>query len=158
MKILRYSVGLHYVLRKCARAQGCADEGGPGAGTFLADLGTDTASFATAATITPATSPLALFRISDASGAFTMTPIPSPPRRADLSSSDIFILDDVGNPVAPTVYAWIGKEASIEERRMGLQFAQRYLRKKEDARATRVSVVKVNEGIESDAFLRALEL
>ena len=42
---------------------------------------------------------------------------------------------------------------------MGLHLAQRYLRNKEDARATmlRVCVVKVNEGMENDAFLALLE-
>ncbi|KAF8524963.1 fragmin60 [Gautieria morchelliformis] len=137
------------------------DEGGPGAGTFLADLNTDAATIATAtATVTTsATSPLALFRISDATGVFTMTPVTSVPlRRTDLSSSDIFILDDIRNPTAPAVYAWIGKEASTGERRMGVHFAQRYLRTKEDARTSRISVVKVNEGRESDAFLTLLQV
>ena len=61
--------------------------------------------------------------------------------------------------MAPAVYTWIGKEASAGERKMGLHLAQRYLRNKEDARATmlRVCVVKVNEGMENDAFLALLE-
>jgi gelsolin len=156
---------MRYVFEECAAIEACPDEGGRGAGTFLADLSTDAATIATAtatatATVTTsATSPPALFRISDATGVFTMTPVPSmPPRRADLSSSDIFILDDIRNPVAPAVYAWIGKEASTGERRMGVHFAQRYLRTKEDARTTRISVVKVNEGRESDAFLTLLQV
>ena len=137
----------------------CIDEGGHGAGIFLAEVGTDAATISTAATpAAAATSPLSLYRISDATGAFTMTTVPSsPPRRTDLSSSDIFILDNSGNTMEPAVYVWIGKAASEGERRMGVHFAQKYLRSKEDTRSAKISVVKVNEGRENEAFLRMLE-
>lgn len=138
----------------------CTDEGGLGAGTFLADLGTDVATItATATATTSERSPLALYRVSDATGTFTLSPVPSsPPRRADLAPSDIFILDNTGNPVAPVVYVWIGEAASAGERRMGVHFAQRYLRSQEGPRTARISVVKVNQGRENEAFLRMLEV
>lgn len=138
----------------CAKAP--TDEGAVGAGTFLADLNADTASIVKGTATSSSTFPASLFRLSDASGQFTLTPVTaSPPRLKDLSSADIFILDDTGDPVAPTVYAWIGKEASAGERRMGVHFAQTYLRGKEDPKAARTSVVKINEGRENEAFLRA---
>ena len=38
---------------------------------------------------------------------------------------------------------------------MGVHFAQTYLRGKEDAKAVRISVVKINEGRENEGFLKA---
>jgi gelsolin len=74
----------------------------------------------------------------------------------DLNSSDIFILDHTGDRDAPTAYAWIGKDASAEERRSGIQFAVKYLQSKGEIAAARITVVKMNEGRENEAFLRAL--
>jgi len=79
----------------------------------------------------------------------------SPPRLTDLSSSDIFILDDTESPDAPIIYAWVGKEASAEERRIGVVIGIRYLAKKEGA-SRKFTVVKFNEGRESGAFLRVM--
>ena len=122
----------------------------------MAELDTDGASIAKDTATSSSAYPACLLRLSDASGAFILTPVPaSPPRLADLSSADIFILDNTGDPVAPTVYAWIGKGASPGERRMGVHFAQTYLRGKEDVKAVRISVVKINEGRENEGFLKA---
>lgn len=125
---------------------------------FLAELGTDATTISSSGSDAPAASPASLFRLSDATGTFTLTVVSSsPPRLTDLSSADIFILDNIGDAVAPAVYAWIGKEASAGERRMGVQFAQKYLREKAEGSPVRASIVKINEGRESEAFLQALE-
>ncbi|KAF8516302.1 fragmin60 [Hysterangium stoloniferum] len=134
------------------------DEGGSGAGSFLTDLGTDAVSIVAAPGSKPSSIPLALFRLSDASGTFTLNAVlTSPPRLTDLSSSDIFILDHTGDRDAPAVYIWIGKGASTEERRLGVHFAQKYLQDKKGAGAARIPVVKINEGRENEAFLRVLK-
>ncbi|KIJ54157.1 hypothetical protein M422DRAFT_25120 [Sphaerobolus stellatus SS14] len=133
------------------------DEDGAGAGTFLADLGTDALSISETMSASRSTSSPALFRISDATGAFQVAPVPaSPPRLTDLSTSDVFILDDTGNPDAPVLYAWVGREANAEERRLGVSFGLRYIARKE-GNARKLTVVKVNEGKESDEFLRVME-
>lgn len=100
-----------------------------------------------------------VYRVSDASGALTVTPVPSSPpaRLSDLDSSDIYLVDDMENWQEPVVYVWIGKKADGRERRIGMEIAQRYLHRKENTQAMRTSVVKVNEGRESNALLRALK-
>ncbi|KAF8588571.1 fragmin60 [Ramaria rubella] len=135
------------------------DEGGSGSNVFLADLNTNASSIATPVNTptAPLASPATLYRISDVTGAFTLTLVPSaPPRIADLSSSDIFVLDNTGDLISPAVYAWIGKHASAEGRRLGVHLAQQYLRSKKDGKTARLSVVKVNEGRESEAYLKLL--
>lgn len=99
-----------------------------------------------------------LYRVSDASGAMTVTPVSSSsPRLSNLDSSDIYVIDDTENPKEPAVYVWIGKNADGGERRIGVDIAQKYLHRKESTQAMRTSVVKVNEGRESDGLLRALD-
>lgn len=101
-----------------------------------------------------------IYRVSDATGALTVTPVRSDPptRLSDLESSDIYLVDDTENwKEGPVVYVWIGKKADGRERRIGMEIAQRYLHRKENTQAMRTSVVKVIEGRESNALLRALK-
>jgi gelsolin len=62
-----------------------------------------------------------LFRLSDASGSMKFTEI-KPISRAALDSKDVFIYD-VGNEV----FTWVGKAASVNEKRLALDYATRYL-------------------------------
>jgi len=65
-----------------------------------------------------------LFRLSDASGAMTFTEISQGKnvKRNQLDSSDVFILD-----TGAEVFAWIGRGASVEEKKKAMQYAQQYL-------------------------------
>jgi len=137
------------------------DEGGSGSGAFLAAFGED-------ATVSPArpaaaSSPAApkLFRLSDASGQVTFTPVDAP-SRASLSSADAFLLDHAGDHAHPAIYVWLGRDASLGEKRLAPQYAQRYLYERQAAgdagghHGVATSIVKMREGDESEAFLHAL--
>ncbi|GJE88448.1 fragmin60 [Phanerochaete sordida] len=132
------------------------DEGGHGAGIFLAELGLDGVPAAPAAPAPAAKSPT-LYRLSDASGKVSFESV-EPVSRASLSSSDASLLDDTANPTAPAVYVWIGKDASLGERRLAPQYAQYYLYSKGDEGrgCFAANIVKMKEGRETEAFLRIL--
>ncbi|KAG6840542.1 hypothetical protein C0991_005902 [Blastosporella zonata] len=98
------------------------DENGPGASTFLSFFGSGTTLLPPYPAPEASLAAPTLHRLSDASGTPTFTPI-SPFSRDSLSSSDAFILDH-----APSaVYVWLGKDASLGERRLAGEYAQRYL-------------------------------
>lgn len=104
--------------------------------------------------------PPTLFRLSDSTGVVTFEAI-YPVTYSSLSSSDAFLLDH-SRSEHPTVYVWLGKEASLNERRLALQYAQRYLHDKQQKGEhghvhVGANIMKMNEGNESDAFLQALE-
>ncbi|KAJ6504612.1 actin regulatory protein [Mycena vitilis] len=134
------------------------DEGGSGAGAFMGEFGED-AKVAPARPAATAADPK-LFRLSDASGQVTFTPV-DPPTRASLSSEDAFLLDHGGDPAHPTIYVWLGRDASLTEKRLAPQYAQRYLYEQQAAGAAHhahgvaTSIVKMREGDESEAFLHA---
>jgi len=67
-----------------------------------------------------------LFQLSDASGKMEFKEVGKGPtvKRALLDSNDVFILD-----TGAEVYAWIGKGASVGEKKKAMQFAQDYLQK-----------------------------
>ncbi|GJJ13461.1 hypothetical protein Clacol_007715 [Clathrus columnatus] len=143
------------------------DEGESGAGTFLEELGTDDVSSIesesssqdgfTGSTVSTTAAVATLYRVSDASKALMVTPLPPVhPSLSELDSSDIYIIDDTANLKEPAVYIWIGRGVDEGERRIGVEIAQRYLHRKENTQTMRTSVVKVNEGRESSALLRAL--
>ncbi|KIY46737.1 actin regulatory protein [Fistulina hepatica ATCC 64428] len=126
------------------------DEGGPGAGIFLSQFGEGTGL--RAAPERPAISGtvmLTIYRVSDASGRLLFEP-------ADrLESADAFVVDASKSEV-PMVYTWIGRDASLNERRLALQYAQNFLyAHRSDAVA--VPIVRVNEGHEPNTF-KALSL
>ena len=107
-----------------------------------------------------AATPAHLFRLSDASGQFAFDAI-EPATRASLSPADAFLLDDTSSATSPAIYVWVGKDASLAERRLAVQYAQAYLYRGQQAQAqarghVAASIVKMNEGRETEAFLHAL--
>lgn len=134
------------------------DEGTHGVGTFLSELGLEEIPSSVSSPSTPS-HPKALFRLSDASGSVAFEAV-DPPSQSSISSADAFLLDDISNPSAPAIYVWIGKESSLTERRLSVQYAQAYLyRHHAEGGRERlaVSIVKMMEGHESSGFLQALE-
>jgi gelsolin len=131
------------------------DEGGSGASAFLAEFGDD-AKVGPARPASTTASATKLFRLSDASGQVTFAPV-DPPTKASLVSADAFLLD-----AASTIYVWLGRDASLTERRLAPQYAQRYLYEQQaagdahHAHGAATSIVKMREGDESEAFLHAL--
>jgi len=91
-------------------------------------------------------SPIKLFRLTDKSGQLTFNPEKSGEvKKADLDSSDTFILDN-----GDEVFVWIGKRASANERKFGMQQAERYLRDNNRPLVTPIS--RVVEGGENSCF------
>ncbi|KAI0354865.1 fragmin60 [Trametes cingulata] len=135
------------------------DEHGEGAGVFLSSLGLH--SVPPAPELAAASrSETSLFRLSDASGEVTFEAV-SPPALSTLSSDDAFVLDDTANRTdgAQAVYVWVGRNASLAERRLALQYGQRYLyetKRGEGRGAYAAHIVKMHEGQETDAFLAAM--
>ncbi|EMD39791.1 hypothetical protein CERSUDRAFT_81131 [Gelatoporia subvermispora B] len=130
------------------------DEGEHGSGSFLSVLGTETVH-AKIRSEPVHGGAQALFRLTDESGQVALEPVA--PSRASLSSSDAFLLDASSNRASPAIYVWIGREASLAERRLSLQYAQWYLHRHRgggDLAAT--SIVKMNEGSESEIFWQVL--
>lgn len=131
------------------------DEGGSGVGIFLSEVGLEAMPEHPASP--KEAQPPKLYRLSDSSGEPVFEAI-EPASHSSLSSSDVFILDDSSDSKAPALYAWIGKEASLKEKRLVWNYAQHFLRSKQQEGRThaRIGIVKMSEGHESDAFLRAL--
>jgi gelsolin len=99
-----------------------------------------------------------LFRISDATGVVTFNTV-TPPTKESLSSQDAFLLDYSTGVSRPAIFVWIGKEASLNESRLALQYAQHYLYdKKIKAERVRVTIpiVKMKEGEETSEFLQVI--
>ena len=103
------------------------------------------------------TKPAALYRLSDASGTITFEAV-QPVARSTLSSSDAFLLDDSANLTASAVYIWIGRDASLAEKRLAVQYAQTYLHGHTQGGKAHyaTNIVKMREGRETEAFLHAL--
>ena len=99
-----------------------------------------------------------LFRLSDSSGELVFEAV-FPATEDSLSSDDAFILDDSANASAPAIYVWIGSRASLNERRLALQYGQRYLyehRQNGGRAALATNLVKISEGRETDEFRAAI--
>lgn len=91
-----------------------------------------------------------LYRLSDANGTLTFTEVAkSQIKRSSFDTKDAFVFD-----TGYEVFAWVGKEASVGERRGALQYAQDYLAKY--GRPLHLPITRVVEGGESDAFNNAL--
>jgi gelsolin len=88
-----------------------------------------------------------LFRLSDASGAMQFAQVSEGKnvKRAQLDSSDVFILD-----TGAEVFAWIGRGASVDEKKKAMGFAQQYLQKFN--RPAWLSIARVLEGGENEVF------
>ncbi|KAK7468991.1 hypothetical protein VKT23_003487 [Stygiomarasmius scandens] len=132
------------------------DEGVSGAGIFLAEFGEGTVLQPENTETAPG--PLTLYRLSDATGQ-VLFDLVEPAAYSTLSSKDAFLLDHSDDPKHPAVYVWIGKNASLNERRLAPQYAQRYLHDKK-ARGgsvrTSIPILKMQEGDEPDVFLRLM--
>ncbi|KIK69764.1 hypothetical protein GYMLUDRAFT_34156 [Collybiopsis luxurians FD-317 M1] len=137
------------------------DEGAHGTGTFLAEFGQDASihreSEEQIASTDGSTSALKLFRISDASGTPTFSAVESSISLSSLSSTDAFLLD-----AASSMYVWIGAQSSLTEQRLAVHYAQKYLHDKLSGNSGRtkkgvaIPIVKMQEGHESEAFLKLL--
>ena len=82
------------------------------------------------------------------------------PTRSSLSSADAFLLDNTGDTAHPSVYVWIGSQASLKERRLAMQYAHNHLhakREKGETAKMTASIIKMNEGSESDDFLHIID-
>ncbi|KAJ4501291.1 fragmin60 [Lentinula lateritia] len=145
------------------------DEGGHGTGIFLAEFGEGTIiHHDTAQSDLPdgSTPTLNLYRLSDFSGTPSFSAIEPPITLSSLSSSDAFILDNTLTKTSSAVlYVWLGAQSSLTERRLAVQYAQRYLHDKIGVNATTttksrnvvaIPIVKMQEGHESEAFLALL--
>jgi len=88
-----------------------------------------------------------LFHLSDASGKMEFKEIAngSNVKRSMLDTNDVFILD-----TGAEVFAWIGKGASVGERKSAMQFAQDYLLKFN--RPLFMPISRVLEGGENNVF------
>ncbi len=134
------------------------DEGTHGVGTFLSELGLEAIPSPAAIGGPSPAQTKSLFRLSDASGSITFEAVGSP-SPSSLSSADAFLLDNASSPTTPAIYVWIGKESSLTERRLAVQYAQAYLyqHRKGGREQLAVSIVKMKEGHETPAFQQALE-
>ncbi|KAI0029857.1 fragmin60 [Vararia minispora EC-137] len=133
------------------------DEGTSGAGRFLAALGADV--IPSQPTLPTADAgPVALFRLSDASGAPEQSEV-MPVSRSSLTSDDVFLLDATAAE-HPSVYVWIGRDASLRERRLATQYAQAHLHRRREAGDkvdVRAAVVVMSEGGEDASFFALLD-
>jgi len=88
-----------------------------------------------------------VFRLSNESGKLEMTKIAEGPAatKDKLDTKDAFIID-FGNEI----FTWVGRGASREERRNGVQYAMDYLKKNGKPETTPITVTL--EGSESDYF------
>jgi len=88
-----------------------------------------------------------LLRLSDATGKFVTTEVGRGDKISKklLDSSDVFILD-----AGAEVYAWVGKAASVGEKKKALTFAQEYVTKA--GKSINTTVVRVLEGGENEVW------
>jgi gelsolin len=88
-----------------------------------------------------------LFRLSDASGKMEFTEVArgGACKRSQLDSSDVFILD-----TGAEIFAWIGKGASVQEKKKAMQFAQEYITKFN--RPAFLPISRILEGGENEVF------
>jgi len=89
-----------------------------------------------------------LHRLSDASGKFTFTEVSAKAeklKRSLLDSNDVFILD-----TGAEVFAWVGKNSSVGEKKKALQFAQEYVTAHK--LPVHTQVVRILEGGENERF------
>ncbi|CAK5283978.1 unnamed protein product [Mycena citricolor] len=135
------------------------DEGAPGSNKFLSEFGENTHIAAAFAAQEGSAAPT-LFRLSDAGGEVSFSAVDSV-SRSSLDSADTFLLDH-SRDQRPVIYVWIGKDASLDEQRLAVQYAQRYLHQQQlqggaSRHGAATSIVKMREGQETAAFLRALD-
>jgi gelsolin len=88
-----------------------------------------------------------LFQLSDASGSLTFKEVAKggAVKKNLLDSNDVFVLD-----TGAEVFAWIGKGASVDEKKKALHFAQDYLVKYN--RPAYLPISRILEGGENEIF------
>jgi len=88
-----------------------------------------------------------LFQLSDSTGSMVFSEVATGTNiiRTMLKSEDVFILD-----IGSEVFAWIGKGASLDEKRKALGFAQDYLQKYN--RPAYLPISKILDGGENPVF------
>jgi len=89
-----------------------------------------------------------LFRLSDQSGKMEFKEVGNTTgklKRSLLDSKDVFVLD-----AGQEVFAWIGKGASVAEKKYAMQYAQEYLKKFN--RPAYMPISRVLEGGENEVF------
>ena len=92
-----------------------------------------------------------LMRLSDASGKPEFREEATDKvRRVMFDSNDVFVFDAVSE-----VFVWIGKKATANEKRLGIQYAQDYLIKYK--RPAWLPISRLFEGAENEVFLNALD-
>jgi gelsolin len=93
------------------------------------------------------TSQKRLFHLSDASGKLEFKEIASggAVKKQLLKSDDVFVLD-----TGAEVFAWIGRGASVGEKKNAMKFAQEYLTKYN--RPAWISICRILEGGENEVF------
>jgi gelsolin len=88
-----------------------------------------------------------LYRLSDESGALKKTKVAEGGiKKSTLESKDVFILD-----VGHTIWVWIGRGASKQERAKGIEFGTKHI--KESGRPDHVPVSRIMDGAEPKGFL-----
>lgn len=132
------------------------DEGGHGAGVFLAEFEVDSLHRQSSQTKSLSQTLPSLYRLSDSSGSAAFEPV-KPAILSSLSSSDAFLLDHGQSSTHPAIYVWIGKNASLTESRLAMQYAQIYAHQQGEYIKASISLVKMNEGNESDTFIHAFD-
>lgn len=90
-----------------------------------------------------------LFGLSNASGEFAFEEINSPTFKSS-SPDNTFLLDTTSE-----IFIWLGKKASLAERRLATQYLQTYLYRKGSSDVT-VPIVTMQEADESPEFLKAI--
>lgn len=136
------------------------DEGGSGAGVFLSEFGEGTTLREPETPDTQSDIQPVLLRLSDSSGKVVFEVV-DPPTRPSLHSSDAFLFDHSSDATRPAIYVWVGKDASLTERHLAVQYAQHYLYNKRASRASEniqvaIPVIRMNEGDESEDFIHAV--
>lgn len=102
-----------------------------------------------------------LCRISDTTGILTFAPVELISFKESFVSDDAFLLDASASP-HPAIFIWIGNQASLNERRLSLQYAQKYLYEKQQKgettsrKSVAIPIIKIQEGEETSDFLQVI--
>ncbi|EGN98543.1 hypothetical protein SERLA73DRAFT_183600 [Serpula lacrymans var. lacrymans S7.3] len=133
------------------------DEGESGAGAFLSELGAESVlppASDTASELAPS-----LYRLVESDGAVGFEDVAL--STSSLRSDGVYFLDDDASNTHAAIYAWVGKETASRQKQLATQYAQTYLYEKQAREGERVkvavSIVKLNEGREPEAFLKLLQ-
>lgn len=130
------------------------DQGSSGAGKFLSAVGVEAPQGAASPLEKPASKPQ-LYRLTNSDGFVEFGQVEGTGSiKQNLSSADAFIIDCTGSKM-PVIWAWIGSQASSVEKRLVLEYAQRFLH--EHKVQPRTTVVKVLEGHEPPVFDKSIE-